>query len=601
MVRLLVLPSSPYTLETLGVLPCAGQGSSEISMAYPNSTPMNDDEGPWDVLPHILTEPGIRAGTATTHKMGFGPYWRLRAGAYRLSIDADTSRATERSRYPMLGVDVIAQDRFRLAWKEFDHAALSKSAVIEFTVPKELSASEVAAPIEFILLNLGVGSVKLRSMTLSRARPAQAQAAQSWNLLGCLRTRGLGHFFALQRTDAMEVRRLCPVAAIFHCRPRPRLQTGLYEIRLRGQPRVLLGGHPLDIQVVASGYGELLRTAVTASALLDGAAFVFEVPESIALESGVPAPIDVIIHNRNLGGWRLEALQIVGPLTARSRQEPVPTSRRGQHMARRKLVVIGNCQAGTIASAINGSPRLAAKLQAIYHHPALQTNLLERGRQELAQADTVLVQDISDLQSYPLAFELGERVQLHFPCIRFSSLWPFDGHIGATDRVAHDREAPDFTFVGLDSMLGKLRREIPDPELRFEAYRHIAQRPGLVDLNKLHNFERRRLAKMDADYAMAIGEFILERFRRQRLFYSCGHPSAVLFKQLISSILEKLEEPASPTWTRLDHLGRDQVPVHPWVAETLGVTWAHDQALYTHRGGRVTWEGYVRDYIHHYG
>jgi hypothetical protein len=51
----------------------------------------------------------------------------------------------------------------------------------------------------------------------------------------------------------------------------------------------------------------------------------------------------------------------------------------------------------------------------------------------------------------------------------------------------------------------------------------------------------------------------------------------------------------------LDHLKRLQVPVHPKVAEALGVKWASENTKYLYGGEQITWETYVRRYIEHYG
>jgi hypothetical protein len=44
-----------------------------------------------------------------------------------------------------------------------------------------------------------------------------------------------------------------------------------------------------------------------------------------------------------------------------------------------------------------------------------------------------------------------------------------------------------------------------------------------------------------------------------------------------------------------------QVPVHPKVAEALGVRWATPERKYRFRQEELTWEQYVRRYIDHYG
>jgi hypothetical protein len=51
----------------------------------------------------------------------------------------------------------------------------------------------------------------------------------------------------------------------------------------------------------------------------------------------------------------------------------------------------------------------------------------------------------------------------------------------------------------------------------------------------------------------------------------------------------------------LDDLRRLQVPVHPKVAQALGVKWAGAKTKYLYYGEQITWETYVRRYIDHYG
>ena len=43
------------------------------------------------------------------------------------------------------------------------------------------------------------------------------------------------------------------------------------------------------------------------------------------------------------------------------------------------------------------------------------------------------------------------------------------------------------------------------------------------------------------------------------------------------------------------------MPVHPKVAQALGVTWARENTKYLYGGEQITWETYVRRYIDHYG
>ena len=59
-------------------------------------------------------------------------------------------------------------------------------------------------------------------------------------------------------------------------------------------------------------------------------------------------------------------------------------------------------------------------------------------------------------------------------------------------------------------------------------------------------------------------------------------------------------EPVSLTESYDVLLRNPQVPVHPKVAEDLGVTWANEKTKYFTRGREVAWETYIRSYIEHY-
>src|SRR5258708_6024196 len=140
---------------------------------------------------------------------------------------------------------------------------------------------------------------------------------------------------------------------------------------------------------------------------------------------------------------------------------------------------------------------LAARFDAKYHFVNLQKSLHEPGKRELDRADAILVQDIKDWESYPLRSHIGDDSRiLRFPLLHFVSLWPFDHYNGMGDREAYEREWPNLAFVHLDGLLGRLRKEVRDPEQRFLAYRDLAV-DGVIKVGRLHDFESRRLRAMD--------------------------------------------------------------------------------------------------------
>jgi hypothetical protein len=269
---------------------------------------------------------------------------------------------------------------------------------------------------------------------------------------------------------------------------------------------------------------------------------------------------------------------------------------------RSRVVIVGNCQAYFVHEGFRRAPQLARRYTAKYHFVALPDPLHELGKRELAQCDLLLVQDIHDWQHYPLRDFIADGIEIvKFPMLHLASLWPFDQYNGPGDREAIQREWPDLTFLYLDGLLARLRHEIPDPEARFHAYRSL-DLPDIVNYVHLHDFERRRLLAMDRLFGGAIGEFILANFQERQLFYTTNHPNLEVLAMLMEQLMRRIgiDEPF-PRNRTLDQLRRLQVPVHPKVAQALGVRWADETTKYFYEGSWLSWEEYTRSYIAHYG
>src|SRR5262249_15598732 len=152
----------------------------------------------------------------------------------------------------------------------------------------------------------------------------------------------------------------------------------------------------------------------------------------------------------------------------------------------------------------------------------------------------VLVQDIQDWEDYPLRPFVPSRVEIiKFPCLRFASLWPFDGYNGLPDRKAEAQEAPNLNFLYFDGLLGRLRKEIPDKNQRFEVYRTLAL-DRVPNFLRLHELETDRLTKMDKQFHGTIGQFILESFRDHQIFYTTNHPNIDVFVLLMQQVMKTI-------------------------------------------------------------
>jgi hypothetical protein len=568
---------------------------------------------------------------------GARPLLQLAKGRYRLSFTCGAGTPLLQSQ-PVLGVEVVARRRWqddqprlwasllgrsargglRLAWRDFTVMQLSSgSPSIDFAVPAELSlegGQEVLFGFRF--LHLGNSDLTITSVDLQRVADVAALDWQpnEWHLLGRLVKGRIG----LREADSVSVRQTEPAGLLLYGgRPKLRLSEGRYRLAFSchaGAPRIAsqpvlaveivarkrrLGGSLQDSRI-------LLRRTFTAEAVQEKPASVdFDVSEE--LSDGADQDFAFEFRFFHLGNADLTVsgvnLQETPRLTDAEHAIGMTTHRAPALITgKTNVIIIGNCQAQTVYEALMRTRAFNTRVDAKYHFVGLQQNWHELARNELANCEMLLVQDINDWENYPLRSDIREdQPIIKFPLLHFASLWPFDHYNGPGDREAYEREAPNLTFLYLDGLLARLRREIADREQRLVAYRSLSIE-GVVNYVRLHDFEKRRLTAMDKQFGIDIGQFILDNFQKKRLFYTTNHPNGQILAMLLRHLLRYLEIDATyRPITSLDHLSRLQVPVHPKVAKALGVKWASEATKYLYGGERITWETYVKRYIEHYG
>jgi hypothetical protein len=323
------------------------------------------------------------------------------------------------------------------------------------------------------------------------------------------------------------------------------------------------------------------------------------VPTDMAIEAGADAPFEMRLHHLGNAGLSIDAVTLT-----RFDEGPAEIGAPAVHpLARRKVVIIGNCQSETLRQGFAQIESLNSRFDVRYHFVQLPKNLHEFAARDLESCDILLIQDIRLWDEFPLRDCVRPGAdQARFPLVRFASLWPFDAWNGPGDKQAYEREAPNLTFPYLDGLLGRLRSDIPDPEARFQAYRTL-DLPGLINYRRLHEMEVRRLGSMDRKFDFAIGDFILENFTQKRVFHTTVRPTWEVFSLLMQYVarLVGVTEPVSLASGVDASLRNPQVPIHPKIARDLGVRWVDEATRYLNRGTKVTWERYTRSYIEHYG
>ncbi|MHB2208442.1 WcbI family polysaccharide biosynthesis putative acetyltransferase [Methylobacterium sp. CM6257] len=270
---------------------------------------------------------------------------------------------------------------------------------------------------------------------------------------------------------------------------------------------------------------------------------------------------------------------------------------------RKQVLFVGNCNAHDLSLAFSAVDDLSDDFE--FHHLALHAT--PSPSPEIAkitqEAHAVFIQNIAEAEKFR-----DDHVPNHVQCFGYPNLmrralWPFDGLVYGRDTLAEEDAAKAGYVRFPDGLLGKLRTEIPNPEERFVAYRDLKVRGINRNFSRLLEMEDELLTHIDGVYGCRLGQFVKERTRTDQLFHWLGHPSGLLYAALMNYCCEKLQLPSvTPPLSVIDGWSTMQVPIHPLVAEQLGLEWASPGRLYNYAPfGIVTWEQYVRYYIRFLG
>ncbi|HEX3860699.1 MAG TPA: WcbI family polysaccharide biosynthesis putative acetyltransferase [Stellaceae bacterium] len=564
---------------------------------------------------------------------GAWPYLRLPRGRYRLMLAVRSGLPLSPDR-AVLGIEILGQSRWRsqrrlmglarlpetngtlLAWRDATATEIASNAIaVDFIVPTDIALEAGAdAPVDIRVHHFGNAGFVIDAVDLTEMRGvdgAMPAPLSRWRLLGRLREAR----FAERRAGVVTVRGDQPPGQLLSgLLGALRLPAGPHRLSLRGTPdRTVSPLTPLLAMEITArpplGTGSLwsqrpltiAQRTITASELTAGTpSMAFEVPPALAIGAG-NWRFAVAVHHLGRGAVSIGALDLSQIST--QQQAAAVTAPRLRPAGRRKIVIIGNCQSETLRQGFAHIDVLNQRFEAKYHFIQLPKNLHEFAARDLETCDFLLIQDIRLWDEFPLRDCVRPGAEsARYPLVRFGSPWPFDAWNGPGDKEAHDREAPNLTFPYLDGLLGRMRREIPDPEARFRAYRALDM-PGVVNYRRLHEMEVRRLAAVDRKYDCSIGAFILENFQKRGVFHTTVRPNWEVFNLMMRLVarLVGVTETISLTQSVDASLRNPQVPIHPKVASDLGIGWADERTRYLSRGREITWEAYIRSYIAHYG
>ena len=267
-----------------------------------------------------------------------------------------------------------------------------------------------------------------------------------------------------------------------------------------------------------------------------------------------------------------------------------------------KLIVYGNCQADALFEVLKHIPQVSQRWDVVRHDLSLEGERLDGSLTDFYDCDVLLQQSIRNWDHHPICNCVADTIMhIKFPFYYLGALWPFDGHQNGNDPGWY-HTLGEAQFEYSDSLLGRLRQAIPDPEERFCSYSTLDV-PGIVNIRRYAEFEETRLLREDEQFGLTIGRYIVENYRQKRLFHTITHPAAPLLTRMTREILWKLDIPACRVESYVkDFLGWNQVPIHPRVAELLGLAWVVRDGKYNFvNREQLSFEEYYRRYIRCFG
>ncbi len=192
-----------------------------------------------------------------------------------------------------------------------------------------------------------------------------------------------------------------------------------------------------------------------------------------------------------------------------------------------------------------------------------------------------------------------------FPPLILLCLWPFSG---SDPRVA---ASSDYVYPWSDSIAASLAPSLtgedpPDDEL-FARYMRLTTEK-MPDLERRLRLDATRVRAVDALADIKVWDWVEAHFRTTRLFHAATHLTALPFVYLLHRLLA-LTDGLSPagiararqemTFLMRGNHGQDieVVPVHPLVAERMGLTWYEPEARHRWHSHAWTYREYILKYI----
>lgn len=270
---------------------------------------------------------------------------------------------------------------------------------------------------------------------------------------------------------------------------------------------------------------------------------------------------------------------------------------------REPLIVYGNCQAEAMTSTLALDPLVSSLYGVTYYrsfeHPVDPHQFTyDRGQK------CNLLWEQHDPKRFPQSDVLAPScLVVRFPSVDLNLLWPFN-----CVNPYNAPEPPLFPFgrypYGDRVIINAINRGMTEDEILD--YYLTGWDEYKIDLDRLLQLETARIQTREAHCDVRISDFVLEKFRVRRLFWTVNHPTSEMLAELMDRLL-RASDLAQPALQDADvartlasyfgtsgPLGVVSVPVHPKIAEHFGLQWYDPDERYR------SWDGSACSYIEYF-
>lgn len=273
------------------------------------------------------------------------------------------------------------------------------------------------------------------------------------------------------------------------------------------------------------------------------------------------------------------------------------------------VIIYGNCQAEAIHAVLSRNPLLSQLFRFRYvrsfQHPSEEPPAL--APEDLD--DCALVAEQHDPRPFPYRDRLPEGCPIvSYPSVDSNMLWPFN-----VQNIYDEPDPPAFPFGRFpygDRIIAGCIKKGMKPKQILEYY-FDGWESYKVDLDRLVQLETARLRARDAHCVVKMADYVIENLAKHRLYWTSNHPSPDLLRELTVRLIRKcfnnnaiIEEQADIAGTIATHfgprgpLGVIGVPIHPKVAEHLGLAWYQPTERLPYYGDRtLAYREYYKEFV----